>query len=123
MAIFLDAHLNSDVPLESMRDFLRRARTGQRDEFGVRPLDLYCGDDGRVFYVLAAPDEIAVRQHHAQCGVVCGRIRHVRLFSSTDDELSDAHKALVRQMIIGEQALPVSMGGLGDSDTWLRQVG
>ncbi|HEV7666446.1 MAG TPA: hypothetical protein VGQ62_23120, partial [Chloroflexota bacterium] len=123
MAIFLDAHLSSDVPLESMRDFLRKAVGGTRDEFGVRPLDLYCGDDGRVFYVLAAPDELAVRQHHAAAGVVCGRIRHIQLFSSTADELSDAHKALVRQMIIGELALPATMGGLGDSDTWLRQVG
>jgi hypothetical protein len=123
MPIFLDAHLSADVPIQDMRDFLRNARSGVRDAFGVRPLDLYCGDDGRVFYVVAAPDEGAVRQYHASCGAVCDRIRRVQLFASTTDELSEAHKNLVRHMIVGQQALPVSMGGMGGSDGWLRQVG
>jgi hypothetical protein len=123
MSIFLDSHLGSDVPLDGIRRFLRDARSGSRDAFGVRPLDLYCGDDGRVFFVLAAPDEAAVRQHHAHEGVVCGRIRGVQLLGADTDELTDEQKALVRHMIVGEQALPVSMGGLGESDFWLRQVG
>jgi hypothetical protein len=123
MAIFLDAHLSSDLPLDGIRDFLRAARARTPDAFGVRPLDLYCGDDGRVFYVVAAPDEAAVRQHHAHQGVVCGRVRRVQLLGATTDELTDEQKALVRHMIVGEQALPASMGGLGASDLWLRQVG
>ena len=90
MPIFLDSHRGSDLPLESIRDFLRAARGGKLDRFGVRPLDLYCGDDGRVFYVVAAPDEAAIRQSHAAEGVVCPRVRRVQsLRGTSDDDLGD----------------------------------
>lgn len=123
MPIFLDSHQGSDLPLASVRDFLRNARSGTHDAFGVRPLDLYCGDDGRVFYVVAAPDESAVRQHHAQQGVVCGRVRRVQSLGSSSDELTDAEKAAVRHMIVAEQAGPASASAAGDVDGRLRQVG
>ena len=124
MPIFLDAHLGTDLPVDAIRQFLRDARRGVRSPAGVRPLDLYCGDDGRVFYVFAAPDELAVRGAHAALGLRCRRIRRVQLLSGLGgEELTDEQKVLVRHMIVGEQALPVSMGGLGRSDHWLRQVG
>ena len=123
MPIFLDSHLGTDLPVDGLRRFLRHARNGTRDAFGVRALDLYCGDDGRVFYVFSAPDEAAVRQQHAEHGVACARIRRVQLLGGDADQLSDEQKVLVRHMIVGEQALPASMGGLGQSDRWLRQVG
>ena len=55
MPIFLDAHRGSELSLESVRAFLHAARGTVTDAFGVRPLDLYCADDGWVFYVVAAP--------------------------------------------------------------------
>lgn len=123
MPVFLDAHLATDLPVDGIRQFLRDARAGACDASGVRPLDLYCGDDGRAFYVVAAPDEVAVREQHARLGAVCTRIRRVDLLSGIADELSDEQKVLVRQMIVGEQALPVRLSGLGGTDPWLRQVG
>jgi len=125
MPIFLDSHLGSDLPVDTIRDFLRAARSGSMDHFGIRPLDLYCGDDGRVFYVVAAPDESAVRQSHAAAGVVCPRIRRVHSLHASSDELGDEEKAIVRSMIVAEQS-SASLGGgsgRGADDEWLRQVG
>lgn len=122
MPIFLDAHLSSDLPLDAMREFLESARQGTPDVHGVRALDLYCGDDGTVYYLVAAPSDEAVRCHHRERGLACEHLRQVNLFGSSTDELSDDHKALVRHMIVGEQALRISTGGLSRSETWLRRV-
>lgn len=123
MPIYLDSHRGNDLPLEAIREFLRAARGGSLDGFGVRPLDLYCGDDGRVFYVVAAPDEAAVRQSHAAEGAVCPRIRRVQSLHGTGDDLGDEEKAIVRKMIVAEQT-SASMGATGAADdNWLRQVG
>ncbi len=122
MPIYLDSHRGNDLPLDAIRDFLRGARNGLLDRFGVRPLDLYCGDDGRVFYVVAAPDEAAVRQSHAAEGVVCPRVRRVQSLHGTGDELGDEEKVIVRRMIVAEQSSS-SFGNRGADDEWLRQVG
>jgi len=89
--------------------------------FGVRPLDLYCGDDGRVFYVVAAPDETAIRQRHAADGATCPRIRRVHSLHSASDELGDDEKAVVRRMIVAEQS--PAFGVFDAGDEWVRQVG
>ena len=122
MSIFLDAHSGADLPVEVVRGFLRAARSATADAFGVRPLDLYCGDDGRVFCVVAAPDEAAVRQHHAALGVVCRRVRRVQA-EAGQDELTAEEKAVVREMIVAEQT-PTSWDSLLQTPgEWLRQVG
>src|SRR5205809_6395717 len=77
MPIFLDAHHGTELPLDVMRAFLRAARSSATDEFGVSALDLYCGDDGRVFCVMSAPNEAAIRERHAAHGVICRRVRRV----------------------------------------------
>ena len=123
MPIFLDSHQGSEVPLDGVRAFLRAARSPTTDEFGVRPLDVYCGDDGRVFYVVAAPDEAAVRRHHAHQGVVCRRVRRVQSIKAGSDELGLDEKAVVRSMIMAEQSAPPSVSSLTADDEWLRQVG
>jgi hypothetical protein len=119
MPIYLDSHQGLDVPLEGLRDFLRQARTtlGDAGLLEVRPLDLYCGDDGRVFFVLAAPDEAAVRQHHARQGVVCESVRRVQSLHNTANGLTDEDKAVVRHMIVAERAAPAG------SDERLRHAG
>src|SRR5438874_4563863 len=121
MPLFLDTHHGSELNAVELRQFLRSARAAIRDEFGVRPLDLYCGDDGRVFYVVAAPDESTVRQSHAAAGAVCPRMRRVQSLDATSDELGDEEKAIVRNMIVAEQSstsLPST--GRGADDEWLR---
>ena len=121
MPIFLDSHQGSELPLDGVRAFLRAARSSAADEFGVRPLDLYCGDDGRVFFVVSAPDEAAVRRQHTHHGVVCRRVRRVQSIVTGGDELGDDQKAIVRSMIVAEQTASVS--NLTPGDEWLRQVG
>jgi hypothetical protein len=106
MPIFLDTHHGSELAAETVRQFLRNARSATRDEFGVRPLDLYCGEDGRVFCVVAAPDEASVRQQHASAGVVCRRVRLVETGDSSAEELGDEEKTTVRHMIAAEHAWP-----------------
>jgi Protein of unknown function (DUF4242) len=124
MPIFLDSHLGTELPLEVIRSFLRAARGGITDDFGVTPLDLYCGDDGRVFCVISAPDEAAVRQRHAAQGVVCRRVRRVQSLGAASLDLSAEEKAVVRQMIAAEQEVPAitAVAELTEDD-WLRQVG
>jgi len=106
MPIFLDTHHGSELATDTIRGFLRAARSASRDGFGVRPLDLYCGDDGRVFCVVAAPDEASVRQQHAAQGVVCRRVRKVESSGSSGEELGDEEKTVVRHMIAAEHAWP-----------------
>jgi hypothetical protein len=106
MPLFLDTHHGSELAPERIREFLRQARAAARDRFGVRPVELYCGDDGRVFCVLAAPDEASVRQHHAAEGIVCRRIRRVESAEPAPEELGEAEKTLVRHMIAAEHAWP-----------------
>src|SRR5437879_6348890 len=106
MPLFLDTHHGSELNADQIRQFLRSARGATRDEFGVRPLDLYCGDDGRVFYVVAAPDEASLRQRHAAEGVVCRRVRRIESSRPTAEELGEEERTLVRHMIAAEHAWP-----------------
>src|SRR5438270_110254 len=121
MPLFLDSHHGTELPVEVVRAFLRAARNGRKDDFGVTALDLYCGDDGRVFCVVSAPSEGAVRQHHAAEGVVCRRVRRVPSNGSRHD-LSAQEKAIVRKMIVDEPAWS-DVRGSQTNGAWLRQVG
>jgi hypothetical protein len=123
MPIFLDSHLGSELPLDGVRAFLRAARSSAADEFRVRPLDLYCGDDGRIFFVVSAPDEAAVRRQHTHQGVVCSRVRRVQAMVTGGDELGDDQKAIVRSMIVAEQTGSAGVSNVTAGDEWLRQVG
>jgi hypothetical protein len=109
MPIFLDTHHSSELAPDGIRQFLRNARAATRDRFGVRPLDLYCGDDGRVFRVVAAPDEASVRQQHAAEGVVCRRVRHIESSTPNNETLGEEEKTLVRHMIAAEHAWPAQV--------------
>jgi hypothetical protein len=106
MPIYLDTHHGSELAPQRIRQFLLDARAAVRDGFGIRPLELYCGDDGRVFFVVAAPDESTLRQQHAAQGVVCRRVRRVESSLSTIDELGEEERTLVRHMIAAEHAWP-----------------
>jgi hypothetical protein len=109
MPIFLDTHHGSEITSDEIRQFLLYARSGTQDEFGVRPLDVYCGEDGRVFYVVASPDEDSVRRRHAARDVICRRVRQVETPSSAADELGDEEKTTVRHMIAAEHAWPADL--------------
>lgn len=121
MPIYLDAHFSSVLPLDLMREFLVHARRGTRDGHGVRALDLYCGEDGTVYYLAWAPDEDALRDYHAARGLDCVRLRQVNLFGSNTDDLSEDHKTLVRHMIVGEQAVPTARSGAAQGASSLHR--
>jgi hypothetical protein len=53
------------------------AKAQKADEFGVRQVELYHNADGKVYCLLDAPDEEAVRKHHAALGVPCGDVHPV----------------------------------------------
>ena len=108
MPIFLDSHHALELPPDSIRQFLPSALTAlpsarvQNNDGGVVPLDIYCGDDGRVVCVLAAPDEGAIRKHHAAEGIVCRRIQCVQS-SAGASGLTAADVVRVREMIAADR--------------------
>jgi hypothetical protein len=106
MPLFLDSHRGTELPPDTIRDFMRAASRGAQDEFGVRPLDLYCGDDGDVHYAVAAPDETAIRQSHAAHGADCSRIRHIATPPGSRLDLGEREKALVRRLIMAQHGAP-----------------
>jgi hypothetical protein len=98
MPIIVDVHHGSELPpLDSIRGFLRQARLAICDEFGVRGLDLYCGEGGRVCQVLAT--------RRANTG------------------LTDEQRALVRRMIVAAQTWASRPFDPDAEDEWLIQVG
>ena len=80
-------------------------------------------NDGRVFFVVSAPDEAAVRRQHTHQGVVCHRVRRVQSIATGSDELGDDQKAIVRSMIVAEQTGSPGMSSLTTGDERLRHVG
>ena len=108
MPIFLDSHHALELPIESIRQFLPGSRSVQASaqspttDSGVIPLDIYCGDNGRVVCVLAAPDEGAIRRHHAGQGISCRRIQRVPS-SPGASGLTAPDVARVRHMIASDR--------------------
>jgi hypothetical protein len=102
MPIFLDAHHALELPVTSIRQFLPSARAASGDGGTVVPLDIYCGDGGRVVCVLSAPDEASVRKYHAGEGVVCRRIQRVES-SAGAMGLTVADLVRVRQIIASDR--------------------
>ncbi|MDQ3610362.1 MAG: DUF4242 domain-containing protein [Actinomycetota bacterium] len=77
MARFMDFHDDLKLPQEAIDEIARGAREGATDEFGVRQVELFHNADGKVYCLLDAPDEAAVRSHHAALDVPCGDVHRV----------------------------------------------
>ncbi len=72
--IVLDSHKGIKLD-EKQRDLeLEAIRSGQKDEFGVRPLNVYFNDAGRIFCLTEAPSVEAVKKAHSKMGVKCDEI-------------------------------------------------
>lgn len=57
---------------------LRELQQAPEDEFGVTHHDILFSEDGnKVFCVLDAPDENAVRKHHEKVGTMCDWVEEV----------------------------------------------
>jgi hypothetical protein len=77
MPQFMDFHTDLKLPQEAIDDIAKGAEAGTADEFGVRQLELYHNANGKVYCLLEAPNEQAVRDHHAALGVHVGDIDEV----------------------------------------------
>lgn len=77
MPRFMDFHDDLRLPPEAIDQIGQGARAGETDEFGVRQVELFHNPDGKVYCLLEAPDEEAVRRHHAALDVPCGEIHRV----------------------------------------------
>ena len=77
MPLFMDYHDNLKLPAEAVQQIAEGTRDGTTDDFGVRQVELYHNADGKVYCLLEAPDEQAVRSHHASLGVSCGDVNQV----------------------------------------------
>jgi hypothetical protein len=77
MPRFMDYHGDLKLPPEAIEQIAQGTRDGVSDEFGVRQIELYHNADGKVYCLLEAPDEDAVRRHHAALDVPCGEVHQV----------------------------------------------
>ena len=77
MPLFMDYHDNLKLPAEAVQQIAEGTRDGATDDFGVRQVELYHNADGKVYCLLDAPDEQAVRDHPASLGVPCGDVNQV----------------------------------------------
>lgn len=78
MPQFMDSHPDLQLPQSAIDDVGAGAREGVTDEFGVRQVELFHNADGKVYCLLEAPDEDAVRRHHEAVGVPCGEVHEVQ---------------------------------------------
>jgi Protein of unknown function (DUF4242) len=77
MAMFMDFHQDLKLPAEVIAHLAEDTRNQEADQFGVRQIELYHNAGGNVYCLLDAPDEQAIRDHHAAYGVPCGDVHRV----------------------------------------------
>jgi len=77
MALYMDFHAHLPLSDEAIAQIGDDTRNKRADEFGVRQVELFHNADGQVYCLLEAPDEEAVRNHHAALGVDCGAVHPV----------------------------------------------
>ncbi|MBI4288943.1 MAG: DUF4242 domain-containing protein [Chloroflexi bacterium] len=72
--IVLDSHKGTKLDDNMKRAELSAIKSGQKDEFGVKALNVYYNDAGRAFCLTEAPSIEAVRKAHTKMGVKCDEI-------------------------------------------------
>ncbi len=77
MPQFMDFHPDLKLPQDAIDGIAAGAHAGETDQFGVRQVELFHNPDGKVYCLLDAPSEQAVRDHHAALGVDCGEVHEV----------------------------------------------
>jgi hypothetical protein len=77
MPRFMDFHDDLQLPQEAIDQITEGTRAGATDEFGVRQVELYHNEDGKVYCLLEGPDEEAIRRHHEAVGLSCGDVHRV----------------------------------------------
>jgi uncharacterized protein DUF4242 len=78
MPKFLDYHADLTLPAEAIQMLRDATKSGTYDQFQSRQLEVFYNADGKVFCLVEAPNEEAVRQRHASLGVDCGDVHQVK---------------------------------------------
>jgi hypothetical protein len=78
MPTFMDYHDDLKLPPQAIESIGKGAMDKATDEFGVRQIELFHNADGKVYCLLDAPSEDAVRKHHAALDVPCGQVHEVK---------------------------------------------
>jgi hypothetical protein len=78
MPTFMDFHDDLKLPDDAIRQITKETEEHKVDKFGVRQVELFHNPEGKVYCLLEAPDEEAVRRHHAALGVPCGDVHEVQ---------------------------------------------
>lgn len=73
----MDFHEHLPLPREVIAQISDDSRNERADQFGARQVELYHSASGQVYCLLEAPDEEAVRKHHAAGGLDCGPVHRV----------------------------------------------
>ncbi len=68
MPKFMDYHARlPQMPPQAITEMTSRIKAGKADQFGVKPLNVFMGTDGRAYCLTEAPDaEAVVKSHQAQ---------------------------------------------------------
>lgn len=74
MPRFMDFHERLNLSGEVIAQITADAYDQHADQFGVRQIELYPTADGKVYCLVEAPDEEAVRSHHEALGVNCADV-------------------------------------------------
>ena len=77
MPTFMDFHDDLKLPQEAIDSIRQGTVNKDKDEFGVRQIELYHNADGKVYCLLEAPDAESVHKHHAALDVPCGDVHEV----------------------------------------------
>jgi Protein of unknown function (DUF4242) len=77
MPMFMDFHDDLQLPPDAIEAISASTREGDTDKHGVRQVDLFYNGEGKVYCLLEAPDEDAVRRHHADLDLSCGEVHPV----------------------------------------------
>ena len=77
MPKFMDFHDGLKLAPADIEQLRTQTQAGTTDEYGVRQLELYYNDEGKVYCLLEGPDEEAVRRHHAALDVPCAEVNRV----------------------------------------------
>ena len=77
MPRFMDFHDDLKLPPDAIAAISKGTIDGDVDQFGVRQVELFHNADGKVYCLLDAPNEKAVRDHHAALDVDCGQVHQV----------------------------------------------
>jgi hypothetical protein len=70
----MDYHDDLKLPDEAIAQITQGAKERTTDQFGVRQVEFFHNADGKVYFLLVAPDADAVRRHHEALGVPCGAV-------------------------------------------------